>query len=66
MPQNRKGLTNAAVADFSYATEEFVCGVDIMCGKMQGHVVLPLPTRYNMSMLFRAYFSPFLILRFPI
>ena len=45
MPQNRKGLTNAAVADFSYATEEFVCGVDIMCGKMQGHVVLPLPTR---------------------
>ena len=47
MPQNRKGLTNAAVADFSYATEEFVCGVDIMCGKMQGHVVLPLPTRYD-------------------
>ena len=23
-PQNRKGLTNAAVADFTYSTEEFV------------------------------------------
>ena len=46
MPQNRKGLTNAAVADFSYATEEFVCLVEIMNGRLQDEVVLPLPTRY--------------------
>lgn len=46
MPQNRKGLTSAAVADFAHATEEFVCGVEIMSGKMHGEVVLPLPTRY--------------------
>jgi len=45
MSQSRKGLTNAAVADFSYAIEEFVCGLEIVCGKMQGEVVLPVPTR---------------------
>jgi len=45
MSQSRKGLTNAGVADLSYAIQEFVCGLEMVCGKMQGEVVLPLPTR---------------------
>jgi hypothetical protein len=62
MPQNRKGLTNAAFADFSYSTEEFVCGVEIMSGKMQGEVVLPVPTRYDNASCLSACASALLML----
>jgi dynein heavy chain len=48
-PQNRKGLTNAAVADFTYSTEEFVNFVEVMDGKIEGKVVLPLPTSIHIG-----------------
>jgi hypothetical protein len=47
LPQNKRGLTSSAVKEFAFACEEFACELEILCGKMDGRIVLPLPTAFD-------------------
>eukprot|EP00961_Rhodomonas_salina_P096721 1300914-Rhodomonas_salina.1 len=33
LPQNKKGLTVPAIKEFAYSCEEFVCALEMLCGK---------------------------------
>jgi hypothetical protein len=47
LPQNKRGLTSSAVKEFAFACEEFACELEILCGKMDGSIMLPLPTSFD-------------------
>jgi len=49
LPQNRRGLNPNALKEFNYACEEFVGALDILAGKLQGRIVLPLPKGFDVS-----------------
>lgn len=47
LPQNKRGLTASAVKEFAFACEEFACELEILCGKIDGDILLPLPTSFD-------------------
>ena len=43
---NMKGLTSSSIKDFRLACDEFAYALEILCGRISGRVILPLP-KYN-------------------
>ena len=46
LPQNKRGLTSSAIKEFGFACEEFACSLEILCGQVEGDIILPLPTSF--------------------